>query len=171
MAHCVGPTGRVVALEVDETLAAEARTNLASLPWVDARHADGSAPLHETFDAILVNAGVTHPLDVWLDAVAAGGRMILPLTGMMAAMGSNIGKGLVLLLTRQEAGDFSARVLTVVAIYSALGVRDADMNDRLGKAMMGGPMKWQALKRLRRDPHQAGPNCWLHGPHFCFSTA
>jgi protein-L-isoaspartate(D-aspartate) O-methyltransferase len=171
MAHCVGPTGRVVALEVDESLAAEARTNLASLPWVDVRHADGSGPLHETFDAILVNAGVTHPLDVWLDAVAVGGRMILPLTGTMAAMGSNIGKGLVLLLTRQETGDFSVRVLTVVAIYSAIGLRDAEMNDRLGKAMMGGPMKWQAIKRLRRDVHEAAPDCWLHGRHFCFSTA
>jgi protein-L-isoaspartate(D-aspartate) O-methyltransferase len=170
MAHCVGPTGRVVAFEVDETLAAEARMNLVSLPWVDARHADGSGPLHETFDAILVNAGVTHPLDVWLDAVAAGGRMILPLTGTMAAMGS-IGKGLVLLLTRQETGDFAARVVAFVAIYSALGLRDADMNDRLGKAMLGGPTAWQAVKRLRRDPHEAAPDCWLHGSHSCFSTA
>jgi protein-L-isoaspartate(D-aspartate) O-methyltransferase len=171
MAHCVGPTGRVVAFEVDESLAAEARTNLASFPWVDARHADASGPLHETFDAVLVNAGVTHPLEVWLDAVAVGGRMILPLTGTMAAMGPNIGKGPVLLLTRQETGDFSARVLTFVAIYSALGLRDAEVNDRLGKAMIGGPMKWQAIKRLRRDLHEAGPDCWLHGPHFCFSIA
>jgi protein-L-isoaspartate(D-aspartate) O-methyltransferase len=170
MAHCVGPTGRVVAFEVDETLAAEARVNLASIGWVDAKHSDGSVPLHEKFDAILVNAGVTHPLDVWLDAVAVGGRMILPLTGTMGAMGS-IGKGLVLLLTRQESGDFAARVLTFVAIYSALGLRDADMNDRLGKAMMGGPTAWQAIKRLRRDRHEAGPGCWLHGDHFCFSTA
>jgi protein-L-isoaspartate(D-aspartate) O-methyltransferase len=171
MAHCVGPTGRVVAFEVDESLAAEARTNLTSFPWVDARHADASGPLHETFDAVLVNAGVTHPLEVWLDAVAVGGRMILPLTGTMAAMGPNIGKGPVLLLTRQETGDFSARVLTFVAIYSALGLRDAEVNDRLGKAMIGGPMKWQAIKRLRRDLHEAGPDCWLHGPHFCFSIA
>jgi protein-L-isoaspartate(D-aspartate) O-methyltransferase len=171
MAHCVGPTGRVVAFEVDESLAAEARTNLMSLPWVDASQADGSGPLRDTFDAILINAGVTHPLDVWLDAVAVGGRMILPLTGTMATMGPNIGKGPVLLLTRQETGDFSARVLTFVAIYSALGLRDAEVNDRLGKAMIGGPMKWQAIKRLRRDLHEAGPDCWLHGPHFCFSIA
>jgi protein-L-isoaspartate(D-aspartate) O-methyltransferase len=171
MAHCVGPTGRVVAFEVDETLAAEARMNLVSFPWVETKHAGGAGPLHERFDAILVNAGVTHPLDVWLDAVAAGGRMILPLTGTMAAMGSNIGKGLVLLLTRQDTADFAVRVLGFVAIYSALGLRDADMNEALGKAMMGGPTGWQALKRLRRDRHEAAPGCWLHGPHFCFSTA
>jgi hypothetical protein len=88
----------------------------------------------------------------------------------MPGMGSNIGKGLVLLLTRQETGDFAARVLAFVAIYSAVGLRDPNMNDRLAQAMMGGPPRWQALKRLRRDSHEAGPGCWLHGPHFCLST-
>jgi protein-L-isoaspartate(D-aspartate) O-methyltransferase len=171
MAHCVGPTGRVVALEVDDGLAAEARANLASLAWVEARHADGSGPLGETFDAILVNAGVTHPLDVWLESVAAGGRLILPLTATVPAMGATIGKGLVLLLTKLESGDFTARVLSFVAIYSALGLRDAGLNERLGKAMTGGSTEWQALKRLRRDPHEQAAGCWLHGQHFCFSTA
>ena len=171
MAHCAGATGRVVAFEVDEAMAAQARQNLASFAWVAASHGDGSAALDETFDAVLINAGVTHPLDVWLDAVAVGGRMILPLTTTIPAMGATLGKGLVMLLTKQEAGDFSVRVLTVVAIYSALGVRDTGMNDRLGKIMMSGPMKWQALKKLRRDSHDESPTCWLHGEHFCLSTS
>ena len=120
---------------------------------------------------MLVNAGVTHPLDVWLDALAVGGRMILPLTSTMPGMGPTLGKGLVMLLTKQAAGDFSVRVLAVVAIYSAVGVRDAELSDRLGKAMMSGPMRWQALKRLRRDSHDESPACWLHGERFCFSTS
>ena len=171
MAHCVGATGRVVAFEVDEPLAAEARQNLASLSWVGVSQGDGALALDETFDAVLVNAGVTHPLDVWLDALAVGGRMILPMTSTVPGMGATIGKGLVMLLTKQEAGDFSVRVLTVVAIYSALGVRDAGLSDRLGKVMMSGPMRWQALKRLRRDSHDESPACWLHGEHCCFSTS
>ena len=170
MAHCVGSTGRLVAFEVDEVLAADARANLRSYSWVETQCGDASQPLDETFDAILVNAGVTHPLESWLDAVAPGGRMMLPLTGTMAAMGSNIGKGLVLLLTKQEAGDFSARVITFVAIYSAIGLRDPDMNDRLGRAMMGGPTRWQAVKRLRRDTHEPVGSCWLHAPNCCLST-
>ena len=80
MAHCVGPAGRIVAYEVDDTLAAEARQNLASMPWVEVRHGDAAAALEDSFDAILVNAGVTHPLETWLDRLAPGGRMILPLT-------------------------------------------------------------------------------------------
>src|SRR5438128_5133592 len=79
MAQCVGPAGRVVAFEVDETLASEARQNLASMPWVAVRHDDASERFDDgAFDAILVNAGVTHPLDTWLDALATGGRIIVP---------------------------------------------------------------------------------------------
>jgi protein-L-isoaspartate(D-aspartate) O-methyltransferase len=170
MAQCVGPTGRVVAFEVDETLAWEARQNLASVPWVVANHGDGSQIAGETFDAILVNAGVTHPLDAWLDALAVGGRMILPLTATMAAMASTLGKGLVLAVTKENQTELAARVLTFVAIYSAVGLRDSDLNDRLGKAMAGGPAHWQSIKRLRRDPHDASPSCWMHAEGFCLSA-
>jgi protein-L-isoaspartate(D-aspartate) O-methyltransferase len=170
MAHCVGPTGHVVAFEVDEGLATEARANLSPYPWAEARCGDASQPLKDSFDAILVNAGMTHPLDSWLDALAPGARMVLPLTGTMPAMGSSIGKGLVVLLTRQNADDFAARVITVVAIYSAIELRDPDMNESLGKAMMGGPARWQAIKRLRRDVHEAAASCWLHGRTFCLGT-
>ena len=171
IAHCVGPAGRVVAFDVDPQLAAQAHQNLASRPWVDARHGDGTIALGETFDAVLVNAGVTHPLDVWLDALAVGGRMVLPLTSTIPGMGPTLGKGLVMLLTKLEAGDFSVRVLTVVAIYSAVGVRDGELSDRLGRVMMSGPMRWQAVKRLRRDAHDESPGCWLHAGRFCFSTS
>ena len=47
MAHCVGPTGRVVAFEVDEALAAQARQNLASLAWVEPRRTE-TARKHST---------------------------------------------------------------------------------------------------------------------------
>jgi protein-L-isoaspartate(D-aspartate) O-methyltransferase len=170
MAHCVGASGRVVAIDVDAALAAQARQNLACLAWVDTRHGDGSEALDETFDAVLVNAGVTHPLEVWLDGLAVGGRMVLPLTSTIPGMGPTLGKGLVMLLTKQEGGDFSVRVLAVVAIYSALGVRDAALSERLGTIMMSGPMRWQSVTRLRRDPHDESPACWLHGQQFCFST-
>ena len=69
------------------------------MPWVEVRADAAAQPSGETFDAILVNAGVTHPLDSWLDALAPGGRLILPLTATGGAMG-NIGKGLVFLVRR-----------------------------------------------------------------------
>lgn len=170
MAHCVGPTGHVLAFEIDEPLAAEARRNLAALPWVEVRRGDASQPLDMPVDAILVNAGVTHPLNTWLDAVTPGGRMILPLTSSMPAMGSTLGKGLVMLLTSETAGAWRVRVLSIVAVYSAGGLRDEALNEKVGIALMSGPMQWQAVRRLRRDAHEASPSCWLHGDGFCFTA-
>ena len=40
----------------------------------------------------------------------------------------------------------------------------------LGKAMMAGPQKAQAVTRLRRDAHEPSLSCWLHGPAFCLSA-
>jgi protein-L-isoaspartate(D-aspartate) O-methyltransferase len=170
MGECVGAAGRVLTFEVDAALASEAARRLESRSWIEVRHGDASGPLGEPFDAILVNAGVTHPLVSWLDALAPGGRMMLPLTVSMPAMGATVGKGPVLLLTKDGAGAFGARVVTVAAVYSALGIRDPEMNERIGKAMMAGPAQWTAVRRLRRDTHEPEASCWLHGSSCCFST-
>jgi len=170
MAHAVGSTGRVLGLDVDGPLAEAARGNLAPFPWVEVRHVDGaSAEFDEVFDAILINAGVTHPLGAWLRALAPKGRMILPLTGTIPGMGATIGKGVTWLLTRQDDVTLSTRPIGVVAIYSAIGVRDEDLNARVGKALMGGPMQWAAVKHVRLDTHDPGESCWLHGDGWCWT--
>jgi len=171
IAECVGSGGRVVAYEADGALAAEAQRNLASRGWVDLRPGDASGPVDGPYDAILINAGVTHPLDHWLDALAPTGRMLLPITATMPAMGSTLGKGLVMLAAREADGTYSARVVTLVAVYSAIGIRDDSLNERVGKALMGGPQRWQAVRELRRDPHEPAESCWLHLPSCCFSLA
>lgn len=165
MARCVGPDGHVVAVEVDAALADEARRHLASVPNVSVCCGDGSEPLEERFDAVLVNCGITHPLPPWLDALRIGGRMIAPITA--ALPGTSIGKGPLLLLTKRES-DFAAQMVTVVAIYSALGIRDAALNQRLGQTLMKG--QFPRLTRLRRDPHDESGDCWLHGSGFCLSA-
>jgi protein-L-isoaspartate(D-aspartate) O-methyltransferase len=165
IAHAVGARGRVVAIEVDDRLAAAARTNLADFPWVEVRQGDAAGGLDESFDAMLMNAGVTHPRDEWLDALCANGRLILPLTCAMSAS-DPIGKGVVMLVTR--AGDqFDARPVTIVAIYSAIGLRDDALNRALGDAMRRQP--FPPIMRLRRDRHEASDLCWVHGPTVCWS--
>ncbi|HVD94470.1 MAG TPA: methyltransferase domain-containing protein [Vicinamibacterales bacterium] len=162
---CVGPGGAAVAIEVDEGLAARARVNLEATAWVDVRHGDGSAPLDGSFDAILVNAGVSHPLDAWLDALAEGGRIIVPLT---VPMTPTIGKGLMVLLTkRPDPATLDARVIAFVAIYSALGVRDEIAGAALAAAMRTNP--FPQLKDARRDPHEQTPACWLHAGSICLT--
>jgi protein-L-isoaspartate(D-aspartate) O-methyltransferase len=173
IAHCVGPAGRVVAIEVDGALASEARAKLASVPWVDVRQGDGTGITGESFDGILVNAGMTHPHEEWLSALKPGASLILPLTCTMPQMGT-IGKGIVARISRPDtAGDpeaFDARVvLGMVAIYSAVGIRSAQMNEQLGQALIRG--RFPRLTRLRRDAHEASSSCWLHGDGFCLSSS
>jgi protein-L-isoaspartate(D-aspartate) O-methyltransferase len=167
LAHIVGASGRVLAIEVDPTLAAEAAVNLASTPWVEPRCGDGTDLPDERFDAMLVNAGVTHPQAVWLDSLAPGGRLILPLTVSMPEMEATLGKGILVLLVHGADEVLDAHVLNFVAIYSAIGLRDDAANAQLGQAMRRAP--FPRLRRLRRDPHEAGPECWLHGAAFCLS--
>jgi protein-L-isoaspartate(D-aspartate) O-methyltransferase len=178
IAHAVGDSGRLVAIEVDEGLAIEARENLRAMPWVDVRHGDGTGALGEPFDAILINAGVTHPQDTWLNALSAEGRMVLPLTVTSPAMGT-ISKGLMARVSRPArpvaapAGTdapsdiFDLRVMTLVAIYAGIGLRDDAINDQLGAALMRGP--FPPLKRLRRDAHEPTSACWVHAPGCCLS--
>jgi protein-L-isoaspartate(D-aspartate) O-methyltransferase len=171
IAACVGSTGRVLGIEVDADLAAGAGRNLASIPWVEVREGAGLGvdPRAESFDAMLINAGVTHPQPAWLDALAPGGRMILPLTAAMPGMGT-IGKGLMLLLTRtDDPRVLTARIAGFVAIYSAIGLRDDAANAALGQAMMKNP--FPAIKALRRDAHEVSATCWLHTPGGCVSLA
>jgi protein-L-isoaspartate(D-aspartate) O-methyltransferase len=166
IARCVGPDGYVLACEIDEPLARDARRNLASMPWVDVRHADAAAPVDGHLDAILINAGVTHPLDSWLDALASGGRIVLPLT---VAIKGPIGKGPLVLATRTaDPLSFDARVIGFVAIYSAIGIRSDTAAAQLAAAFTANP--FPPLKRLRRDVHPAGAACWLHGSGWCLST-
>jgi protein-L-isoaspartate(D-aspartate) O-methyltransferase len=167
MAHVVGPAGRVVAVEIDQALAREARRNLAPMAWVDVQQGDGTSLSGEPFDAILIHAGVTHPLDLWLDALAPKGRLLVPLTCQLAAMGP-ISKGFMLALDRLETA-FGVRVLGMVAIYAAIGVRDPRLNEQLGVAFSRRPSL--PVTTLRRDPHPPVATCWLHGDRFCLSTA
>jgi protein-L-isoaspartate(D-aspartate) O-methyltransferase len=166
MASVVGPSGQVIAFDVDAGLAAGARGNLARLPWVDVRAGNAMGPFSGQFDAVLVNAGVTHPLDTWIDALRDGGRIIVPLTVGMAGMG--IGKGVVVRLTKSD-GAVTAGLVGLTAIFSAVDLRDESLAPIIGRALQTNPMP--RLKAFRRDQHDETPECWLHTPRFCLTAS
>ncbi|HYN09927.1 MAG TPA: methyltransferase domain-containing protein [Vicinamibacterales bacterium] len=167
MAELTGPGGQVTAIEVDADLAARARDALTPWPWVTARQGDGRTHLPLGIDVLLVHAGATHVLDEWLDVVRDGGRLLVPLTCTIPGMPASLSKGMILTATRQDT-EWMARVGSMVMIYALVGARDEAMNARLGQALMGG--KWASVARLRRDPHESGATCWLHGSN-CLATA
>ncbi len=168
MAEVVGRNGSVVASEIDPELATRASQNLAAYPNVSVHSGDGADFDPGECDAMLINAGVTHPHPRWLERLRLGGSLVLPLTvaaGM--GMGANLGKGVVAKIMRQANG-FSARVASFVAIYSCVGMRDAQLEQALGKAM--GTGKLFKLRSLRRDVHELTDTCLVHGADLCFSS-
>jgi protein-L-isoaspartate(D-aspartate) O-methyltransferase len=166
MARCVGEAGSVVAYEAEGALSERARQNLGDLPQVEVRHGDATA-VAGPLDAILVNAGATHPLEGWLEALPPAGRLLLPVTYSFG--GAPITKGIVVLVThRADSPDCDAAALGFVAIYGAVSVRDETLNASIGAALQKNPMP--KLGRLLRGAHEPGPECWLHGPAFCLAA-
>jgi protein-L-isoaspartate(D-aspartate) O-methyltransferase len=160
LAELVGPQGAVIAVEIDERLAEQARSALE--PWLQATvtTADGASYQPSLVDAIVASAGATHPRAVWLDSLKLGGRLLVPLTAEDRG-------GVMLLATRQEADAFAARVICRVGFIEFLGVRDSEAQRLLKIALGKGHI--DAVKSLRRDTHGEDESCWLHTEGWCLS--
>jgi protein-L-isoaspartate(D-aspartate) O-methyltransferase len=165
MSEVVGPGGRVVASEVHERLGPAAQGNLAERVNVSVHAGDGTQFDPGECDAMLINAGVTHPLGLWLDRLSIGGRMVLPIT---MSMGPNVGKGIMLRITRQPDG-YTTQMVSFVAIYSCTSVRDPQIELQLGKAFGSGTL--MKIKSVRRDPHEPAETCAAHGSDVCLSLS
>jgi len=165
-AHAVGSHGSVVGVEIDLALAARAELNLQSYENVTVVANNGTLDHLGTFDGIFVNAGCTRPHSVWLDQLAVGGRLLIPLTVAIPTM-AGIGAGSMLLVTRGET-EYSARFTSSVGIFHCEGARSTEEEALLAKAFAGGDQ--QSVRRLRRDTHGSGPNCWLHASAFCLES-
>jgi protein-L-isoaspartate(D-aspartate) O-methyltransferase len=88
LAHLVGRRGRVTAIEYDPALATKLAANFKGKPNVRCIQGDGTRVEFDIADVIYVNAGATRPADIWLDRLANGGRLILPLTTTQGFMGA-----------------------------------------------------------------------------------
>ena len=163
LAEMVGRSGHVTGIEVDADLARRARQSLAPWPNVELITGDGGEFDPGSVDAIFVNAGVTHPQALWLDRLKDGGRLLIPLT---FDVGGGIGKG-VMMLVQREGERYSARLVSLVMIYSSPSIRNAEMNATIARQI--GSKKVFSVQSLRRDAHEEEEMCWLHGPGFCFS--
>jgi protein-L-isoaspartate(D-aspartate) O-methyltransferase len=170
IAQLVGPTGRVTAVEVDPSLAERARNNFGGWSNVHVVCRDGTTMPFDRADVIYVNAGVTRPADIWLDNLADGGRLLLPLSSNEAFDASKIADGRLLgavfLITRRGA-DFQARMVGPVRIIPCEGMRD-DASERVLAAALnkGGADR---ATRLYRHNQILEDKCWLSAPGWCLA--
>ena len=160
LAELVGPSGKVLGLEVESRLAAEAKANLAPWPQASARLVEGIVPVEGQWDAVIAFAGATAPPRAWLDALAPGGRALIPMTGAERW-------GFMLRVDRLGPG-FAARSAGRVGFFHCVGARDDGEAAALTRALYD-PAGQQQMKSLRRDSHEMDDTCWLHGAGWCLS--
>jgi protein-L-isoaspartate(D-aspartate) O-methyltransferase len=161
MAALTGPSGRVIAYEIDGDLAARAKENLAVLPHVEVRHQSGTAGPLPPADVIYVSAGATAPLRLWVEALRPEGRLLFPLTPEQ-------GVGCMLLVSRSASGGFAAKCISTAVFTPCIGARDDETGERLSKAFASRDTRSLRSLRYDSDPDET---CWFAGPDWWLSTA
>jgi protein-L-isoaspartate(D-aspartate) O-methyltransferase len=166
LCNLVGPTGRVFAYEIETELASRATTNLASLSNVTVYAQSGAEASLPACNVCYVNAGATMPLNIWLDALRPGGRLLFPLTpdGPNGAPGA----GGMLLITRVGTKQFDARFVMPVMFVPCAGARDEETAKRLATAFKRGDMS--NVRSLHRSDLPDN-SCWCAGDGWWLSTA
>jgi protein-L-isoaspartate(D-aspartate) O-methyltransferase len=140
LAHLVGPSGKVIAYEIEPELGHRAVENLK--PWdnVEVRLASGVNDELPRCDAIYVNAGATRPVSGWLDALNEGGKLLFPLVGV---------SGGVSLLTTRLQGSIAAKVIGYCAFIPCRDAFDAAEAANVTAAFYSG--LWKARLLIRDD--------------------
>ena len=170
MAHLVGPSGRVTGIEVEPELAARAKANFAGTPNVEIVEGDGALVSFDQADVIYVNAGCTRPAESWLDRLADGGRLILPMTsdqGFGAKSPQQMASAGAVFRIERRGKDYLAYWISPVAIFPCAGSRDEASERALAEAFAKGG--WQKVTRLYRDQEIAEERCWLRGSGWCLA--
>jgi protein-L-isoaspartate(D-aspartate) O-methyltransferase len=127
---------------------------------VELVHGDGRTHDPGEVDAVVVFAGSTHPAPLWLDRLAEGGRLVMPLTGENRW-------GFLLRATRRGA-TFDAGPISGVGIFPCAGGRDEEAGKRLQKALEEQRPSQVPVCALHRGAPEAAAadRVWYQGPGF-----
>jgi protein-L-isoaspartate(D-aspartate) O-methyltransferase len=168
-AQLVGNTGAVTAIEYIPELAARAKINLRLLSNVEVLQGDGATTPFRKADVIYVNAGATRPADIWLDQLAEGGRLILPLTTAKSFSHSfdRITSGVVFRIERSGT-TYLASWISSVAIFPCAGSRDEASEQALADALLKGGEE-KVTRLYRHALTLAAEHCWLRAPGWCLA--
>lgn len=166
LCNLVGPTGHVAAYEIDTALARRATNILGSLSNVSVYARSGTEAPLPACDVCYVNAAATMPLNIWLDALRPGGRLLFPLTP--DGPNGTPGAGGMLLITRVVTGKFDARFVMPVMFIPCVGARDEETAKRLAIAFKRGDMG--NVRSLHRGDLPDN-TCWCAGDGWWLSTA
>ena len=155
-----GESGHVDGFEIEPELARQAASNLSGLRQVDIHdHSGAEAPIPNS-DVVYVSAACAEPVDVWLDALRIGGRLLFPLEPEGRP-------GQMLLVTKCTDRFYRARFLGGVQFVGCVGAQNRAAAEALEAAFRRG--NWGAVRSLRRDD-EPDESCWVAGPGWWLST-
>jgi protein-L-isoaspartate(D-aspartate) O-methyltransferase len=170
LAHLAGPSGRITGIEYDPELAVRAKANFAAYPTVEILQGDGTLVAFDEADVIYVNAGCTRPAESWLDRLADGGRLILPMTsdqGFGAVSPERFASAGAVFRIERRGRDYVATWISPVAIFPCADSRDEASERALAEAFA--KQGWEQVTRLYRDQEIAEERCWLRGSGWCLA--
>ncbi|MGY4346739.1 hypothetical protein [Bradyrhizobium sp. 162] len=133
---------------------------IASWPQVDVVSGDGRTVDVGELDIVIVFAGSTHPSRLWLDRLAEGGRLLMPLT-------DESWRGFLLHVVRRR-NRFEASSIGAVSIHPCIGGRDDETAKRLHAALEGLPPGKVPIRALHvGDPKSDdAEKVWFQGAGF-----
>jgi protein-L-isoaspartate(D-aspartate) O-methyltransferase len=171
VAHLVGPSGKVTGIEADPGLAERTQANLASLANVRVLQGDGATVPFDAADVIYVNAGTTRPAEAWLDGLAEGGRLILPLTSDKGFLLNDppvpLERRGAFFRIERRASEYLAQWITPLAIIPCASCRDPESEAALAAAFEKGG--WERVTRLYRHNQVPADRVWLSAPGWCLA--
>jgi protein-L-isoaspartate(D-aspartate) O-methyltransferase len=191
MAHIVGDSGHVVAVDIDDDIVANAREHLAAAGFerVHVVCGDGGLgyPAGAPYDRIVLTVGAWDIAPAWHEQLTADGRLVLPLVirgDVQKSVALEHGDGHLASVSVQACGFMRLRGAlagprTTVPLGPVPGVSitvdDAGVVDAAAVyALLTGPSRaWPAAVRVRSGETWAGLGVWLavHETGFCTLTA
>lgn len=164
LAELATPSGRVIAYEIDPSLAARAKENLKHYPNVDV--VSGDATVAENLpklDAILVFAGATHVPENWMSRLSKTGRIVIPFT-------ADDHWGFMLRLEKQGAA-YVASSLGNCGFYHCGGARKPAEAAALKTALKASDGSAPSLAQMHHgQPQNGDENVWYVGDGFWLSS-
>jgi protein-L-isoaspartate(D-aspartate) O-methyltransferase len=159
LSHLVGQRGKVLAVEFNPNVAAQARRNLQAYSNIEVVEGNGLDQPSQLVDVVYVNFATDRPALTWLQNLAPGGRVIfvlgVPVIGPDGEDGA-ITESAAYLLVVRTGSNFEARYLAPVFFLWGAGLPAADRS-ALREAFASGGI--ERIRRLRLG-EQLGSQEW-----------